>query len=81
MELAELRKNNELVDLFCTMAEIPSPSLQEENVIDWICDYCSVHGLACEKDDYKNIYINRKFNISGVKNVERNFLNKRWIIL
>lgn len=57
MELAELRKNNELVDLFCTMAEIPSPSLQEENVIDWICDYCSVHGLACEKDDYNNIYI------------------------
>lgn len=57
MELAELRKNNELVDLFCTMAEIPSPSLQEENVIVWICDYCSVHGLACEKDDYNNIYI------------------------
>lgn len=57
MDLVELRKNSELVDLFCTMAEIPSPSLHEENVIDWICDYCDIHGLACEKDDYNNIYI------------------------
>ena len=30
----ELRKENTLVDLFCTLAEIPSPSLKEEKVID-----------------------------------------------
>lgn len=58
MEIAELRKENELVDLFCTMAEIPSPSLREDRVIDWICDYCAKNNLPCEKDDYNNIYIN-----------------------
>ncbi len=57
MELKELRKNNELVDLFCTLAEIPSPSLQEEKVINWICQYCAQNNLECEKDDYNNIYI------------------------
>ena len=58
MEIAELRKESELVDLFCNLAEIPSPSLGEENVIDWICDYCGKNNLPCEKDDYNNIYIN-----------------------
>lgn len=58
MELLELRKTNELVDLFCTMAEIPSPSLKEEKVIEWICNYCRENGLKYETDDYKNVYIN-----------------------
>ena len=58
MEIAELRKESELVDLFCNLAEIPSPSLGEEKVIDWICDYCGKNNLPCEKDDYNNIYIN-----------------------
>lgn len=57
MELTELRKNNGLIDLFCAMAEIPSPSLHEEKVIDWICNYCKANNLKCETDDYKNIYI------------------------
>ena len=30
MNINELRKENELVDLFCSIAEIPSPSLKEE---------------------------------------------------
>lgn len=58
MELKELRKTNELVDLFCTMAEIPSPSLKEEKIIEWICNYCHQNGLKYETDDYKNVYIN-----------------------
>ena len=57
MELKELRQNNELVDLFCTLAEIPSPSLKEEKVIDWICQYCEQNNMECEKDDFNNIYI------------------------
>ena len=57
MELKELRQNNELVDLFCTLAEIPSPSLKEEKVIDWICQYCAQNNMECEKDDFNNIYI------------------------
>ena len=58
MELEQLKKENELIDLFCNLAEIPSPSLKEEKVIDWICDYCAKNNLPCEQDDYKNIYIN-----------------------
>ena len=57
MELRELRKNNELINLFCTIAEIPSPSLQEEKVIEWIAQYCTDNNIECEKDDYENLYI------------------------
>lgn len=57
MSIEELRKENELIDLFCSLAEIPSPSRKEEKVIDWICNYCKENNLNCEQDDYKNIYI------------------------
>lgn len=57
MELKNLRNENELVDLFCTLAEIPSPSLKEEKVIKKICAYCNENGLKCNTDEYKNIYI------------------------
>lgn len=57
MDISELRKENELIDLFCNMAEIPSPSLKEEKVIEWICNYCEKNNLPCEQDDYRNIYI------------------------
>ena len=57
MDLSNLRKENELVDLFCSMTEVPSPSLKEEKVIDWICNYCKENNLHCEQDDFKNIYI------------------------
>ena len=57
MELRELRNQNELVDLFCTLAEIPSPSLNEGKVIEWICKYCTGNNIECEKDDYENLYI------------------------
>ena len=57
MNIVELRKENKLVNLFCTLAEIPSPSLKEDKVIDWICNYCNENNLSCETDDYKNIYI------------------------
>lgn len=57
MELKNLRNENELVDLFCTLAEIPSPSLKEEKVIEKICAYCNENGLKCCTDEYKNIYI------------------------
>lgn len=57
MELEQLKNENELIDLFCNIAQIPSPSRQEENVINWICEYCKQNDLNCELDDYKNIYI------------------------
>ena len=40
MNISELRESNELVNLFCTLAEIPSPSLQEEKVIEKVKKLC-----------------------------------------
>ena len=57
MDITALRKENELIDLFCNLAQIPSPSRQEEKVLDWICSYCKENELQYEQDDYKNIYI------------------------
>lgn len=57
MDISTLRKEHELIDLFCNLAEIPSPSLHEEKVIEYICDYCKKNNLKCELDNYKNIKI------------------------
>lgn len=58
MDLNKIRNEYELVDLFCNIAEIPSPSLREENVSKWIKDYCDKNNIPCQFDDYQNIYIN-----------------------
>lgn len=58
MELSELRKNNELIDLFCNLAETPSPSLKEEKVSNWILEYCKSNKIPAEHDSYGNVYIN-----------------------
>lgn len=57
MDINALRKENELVDLFCNLAQIPSPSLKEDNLIDWIIQYCKENNLNCEPDSYRNLYI------------------------
>ena len=57
MNIEELRKSNELLDIFCSLAEIPSPSLHEEKVIEWIQNFCKNNSINCELDDYKNVYI------------------------
>ena len=57
MDIETLRKNNELLDIFCSLAEIPSPSLHEEKVIEWIQNFCKNNALNCSLDSYKNVYI------------------------
>lgn len=57
MNIQDLRKENELVDLFCNLAEIPSPSTKEDNLIDWIINYCKENNLKCEPDSYRNLHI------------------------
>ena len=57
MALTQLRKEYELIDLFCNLAEIPSPSLHEENVAKWIKDYCDKNNINCRFDEYGNIRI------------------------
>jgi len=57
MSIEEVRKEHELVDLFCTLAEIPSPSMKEENVANWIKGYCDKNNIPCRLDDYGNVRI------------------------
>ena len=52
-----LRKENELIDIFCNLASIPSPSLKEEKVIEWILDFCAKNNIQGRKDSYGNVYI------------------------
>ncbi len=57
MNLNDLRKENEVLDIFCELAQVPSPSLKEEKVIEWIFDFCEKNKLNVRKDDYGNVYI------------------------
>ena len=57
VSLENLRKENEVLDIFCNLVSIPSPSLKEEKVIEWILNFCSVNGIEARKDDYGNVFI------------------------
>ena len=57
MNLSELRAENEVLDIFCNLVSIPSPSLKEEKVIEWILDFCKKNGI--EEADF----ISRQANI------------------
>ena len=57
MDINKIRKEHELIDLFCTLAEIPSPSLHEEKVAEYIKKYCDKNNIPCNFDGYHNIYI------------------------
>lgn len=57
MVLNTLRKESELINLFCTLAEIPSPSMKEEKVIEWLQTYCRDNSMDCKVDNYKNVII------------------------
>ncbi len=58
MSIQEIRREHELVDLFCNLAEIPSPSLHEEKVAEFIKKYCAERGIHAESDSYGNVYVN-----------------------
>lgn len=57
-KLNEIRKENEILDIFCELAQVPSPSLKEEKVIEWIKAFCEKNTINCRQDNYGNIYIN-----------------------
>ena len=57
VKLESLRKDNEVLDIFCKLVSIPSPSLKEEKVIEWIFDFCKNNGIDVRKDEYGNVYI------------------------
>lgn len=53
--IEELRKENELIDLFCTLAQIPSPSGEEEKVSAKIVEILTNAGIEAKEDHYKNV--------------------------
>ena len=55
--LNNIRKN-ELLDIFCTLVQIPSPSKKEEKVIAWIKEFATQNKINCESDTYGNLYLN-----------------------
>ncbi len=50
-----LRKEYKLIDLFCTLALIPSPSLKEDKVIEKILSIFKENNIEAKRDDYGNI--------------------------
>ena len=57
MSLNNLRKENEALDIFCELVQIPSPSLKEEKVAEWIINFCNNNNINVRRDNYGNIYI------------------------
>lgn len=55
MDIQELRKQNTLIDLFCTLAEIPSPSMGENDVATEIIATLKSNGIEVHQDDYANV--------------------------
>ena len=55
--MEKLRKENELIDIFYNLTSIPSPSLHEEKVVDWVRDFCKKEGLNFMTDSYNNVVI------------------------
>ncbi len=55
MDIQELRNENNLIDLFCTLAEIPSPSLGEDYVATEILTTLLSNGIEVKKDEYSNV--------------------------
>lgn len=50
-----LRKEHKLIDLFCELATIPSPSLKEEKVIEKILTIFKENNIEANTDNYGNI--------------------------
>ena len=48
-------RKNKLIDLFCELALIPSPSLKEEKVIEKILEIFKENNIDAKTDDYRNI--------------------------
>ena len=55
--LEKLRQENEVLDIFCNLVSIPSPSLKEEKVSAWILDFCKENNINAKLDNYGNVYI------------------------
>lgn len=54
-DIKELKNENELINLFCTLAEIPSPSGEEDKVSAKIVEILTSAGIEAKEDNFKNV--------------------------
>ena len=52
-----LRKEHELIDIFYNLTSIPSPSLHEEKVVEWVKEFCNRENIDFMTDNYNNVII------------------------
>lgn len=55
--MENLRKEHELIDIFYNLTSIPSPSLHEEKVVEWVKEFCKKEHLDVITDSYNNVVI------------------------
>lgn len=55
IDIKNLRNENELIDLFCTLVEIPSPSGEEDEMSAKIVEILTQAGIDAKEDDFKNV--------------------------
>ncbi len=60
-----LRNKYKLIDLFCTLVQIPSPSLKEEKVTEKILEIFKKSGIEAKTDDYGNIRAKIPASVQG----------------
>lgn len=65
--IESLRQENELIDLFCTLAEIPSPSGEEDKVSAKIVEKLTKAGIDAKEDHFKNVRAKIPATDSGKK--------------
>ena len=51
----EIRKEHKLVDLFCELAQIPSPTFSEDKVAKRIVEILTQNGIEAAQDSYGNV--------------------------
>lgn len=47
---------SDLINLFCTLAKIPSPSMREDAVAEKIMSFFTENGIDCRRDETGNVY-------------------------
>lgn len=67
MSVENLRNENKLLDLFCTLVEIPSPSGKEDKVAAKIKEILNNAGIEAKEDSFKNVIAHVKATDSSKK--------------
>jgi di/tripeptidase len=55
MSIDKLKKDYELINIFCTLVKIASPSLKEDKVADKIINILKKNSIQAKKDSFGNV--------------------------